>query len=163
MRWEERLLVVYSPSLAKRARRGLAQQLRRAEEALLALTPPQGRGKRQWDDLGALQSAVQTILKKPRVKGLLQVTYVQEMERRHIRKYGDRPARTEERVRYVVQVQRSQGAISAAQRLLGWRLYPVNAPPEEFSLAEAVWAYRGTPRIDRDFRRLEGRITRLDL
>lgn len=156
VRWEERLLVIYSPSLAKRARRGLAQRLKRAEEALLALTPPRGRGKRQWDDLGALQGAVQTILKKRRVEGLLEVTYVQEMERRHIRKYGDRPARTQERVRYVVQAQRSQEAIAAARRLLGWRLYPVNAPPEELSLADAVWAYRGTPRIDRDFRRLKG-------
>ena len=55
--WEERVLVVYSPSLAKNARRGLAQRLDRAEQELEALTPPRGRGHRQWDDLEALQVA----------------------------------------------------------------------------------------------------------
>lgn len=155
--WEERILVVYSPSLAKQTRRGLAQRLERAEEELRALTPPRGRGRRQWDDLEALQEAVQSILKKRRVEGLLEVTYVREVERRHVRKYGDRPARTEEQARYVLQVRRNREAITAARRLLGWRLYATNAPAEELSLAEAVWAYRGAPRIERDFQRFKGR------
>lgn len=155
--WEERILVVYSPSLAKRARRGLARRLERAERELRALTPPRGRGKQQWNDLEALQGAVQTILKKRRVDGLLEVTYVREVERRTIRKYRERPTRTEERVRYVVQVERNREAIAAARRPLGWRLYVTDAPAEELSLTEAVWAYRGAPRMDRDFRRLKGR------
>lgn len=154
--WEERVLVVYSPSLAKRARRGLAQRLERAEEAILALTPPRGRGHRQWDDLEALQGAVQAILKKHRLEGLLEVSYVKEVERRHIRKYRDRPARTEERVRYVVQVKRHRQAIAASRRQMGWRLYATNAPVEELSLQEAVWAYRGAPLIERNFQRLKG-------
>ena len=61
--WQERLLVVFSPSLARRTRRGLLRLLERAEQALLALTPLPGRGKRQWADLIALQSAAQAILK----------------------------------------------------------------------------------------------------
>ena len=155
--WEERILVVYSPSLAKNGRRGLAQRLDWAEQELQALTPPRGRGHRQWDDLEALQAVVQTILKKHRVEGLLEVGYVEEVERRSIRKYRDRPARTEERVRYVVQVERNRQAIAATRRPLGWRLYVNNAPAEELSLVEAVWAYRGAPRIERNFQRLKGR------
>jgi transposase len=155
--WEERLLVVYSPLLAKQARRGLAQRLKRAEEALLTLTPPRGRGKRQWEDLEALQVKVHTILKKHRVEEMLEVNYTQEVERRTIRKYRDRPARTGERVRYVIQMQRNQEAITAARRSLGWRLYATNAPAEVLPLAKAVWAYRGGPRIERDFQRLKGR------
>lgn len=155
--WEERVLVVYSPSLAKRARRGLAQRLDRAEQALQALTPPRGRGHRQWDDLEALRVRVQTILKKRRVEGLLEVSYVEEAERRSIRKYRDRPARTEEQRRYVVQVKRNHQAIAATRRLLGWRLYVNNAPVAELSLIEGVWAYRGAPRIERNFQRLKGR------
>ena len=156
MVWQERLLVVYSPSLARRARQGLTRRLDCAEQAVLALTPPPGRGKRQWDDLEALQRVIQAILKKHRVQGLLEVHYGREVERRTIRGYRDRPARTEERVRYVVQVKRNQAAITAARRLLGWRLYVTNAPTEVLSLTEAVWAYRGAPRIERDFRRLKG-------
>ena len=83
---------------------------------------------------------------------MLKVTYTREVERRHIRRYGPRPARTEERGRYVVQVRRNEDAIRAARRRLGWRVYVTNAP----SLSQAVWAYRGTPRIDRNFSRLKG-------
>lgn len=155
--WEERLLVVYSPALAKQARRGLHQRLQQAEEELKALTPPRGRGRRQWEDLEALEAAVQAILKQRRVEGLLEVTCEREVERRHIRKYGHHPARTEERVRYVVHVRRNEAAITNARRRLGWRLYVTDAPAEEFSLTQAVWAYRGTPRIDRNFSRLKGR------
>jgi len=154
--WQERLLIVYSPSLARKARRGLAQRLKRAERALLALTPPPGRGKRQWADLEALQAAAQAILKKYRVQGLLAVDYIPQVARRTVRKYRDRPARTEERVRYVVQVRRHRAAIAATRRLLGWRLYVTNAPRDILSLKEAVWAYRGAPRIERDFQRLKG-------
>jgi transposase len=155
--WKERVLVFYSPSLAKRTRRGLAQRLDRAEQALQALTPPRGRGHRQWDDLEALQARVQIILKERRVEGLLEVSYVEEAERRSIRKYRDHPARTEGQRRYVVQVKRNHQTIAAARRLLGWRLYANNAPVEELSLVEGMWAYRGAPRIERNFQRLKGR------
>jgi transposase len=95
-------------------------------------------------------------LQKHRVEGLLEVHYKQDVKRRTIRKYRERPARTEEQVRYVVQVTRDQRAIHLTRRLMGWRLYVTNAPAETFSLAEAMWAYRGAPRIERDFRRLKG-------
>ena len=77
--WQERVLVIYSPVLARKARQGLVKRLERAEEALLALTPPPGRGKRQWDDLEALQKAAHAILKKHRVQELLEVQYKWQM------------------------------------------------------------------------------------
>lgn len=155
--WEERLPVVYSPSQAKKARRGLAQRLARAEKSLLDLTPPRGREKRQWDDLAALQAEAQAILKKYRVEELLEVSYSQEVEQRAIRQYRDRPARVKERVRYIIQVQRRGEAIAAARRLLGRRLYATNAPTKVLPLTKAVLTYRDTPRIERDFRRLKVR------
>ena len=152
--WEERLLVVYSPAHARRARWGLAQRLERAEQALQALTPPRARGRPQWDDLGALQTEVQAILKRRRVEGLLEVSYIREMQRRCIRKYRDRPTRTEERERY--QVQRNSAAIREARRLMGWRLYVITAPKVQVPLTTSVQVYRDAPRIERDFRRLKG-------
>lgn len=161
--WQERVLVIYSPTLAKSARRGLAERLRRAEQAILALTPPRGKGRRQREELADLQGAVQAILKKERVEGLLEVSYIHEAEERSIRKYGDNPERLEKQERYVVEVRRDEQAIRLAGsprrtgRLLGWRLYVNNAPPTELSLAQAVWAYRGAPTIERGFHRLKGR------
>jgi transposase len=155
--WEERLLVMYSPAHARQARRGLAQRLERAERALQALTPPRGRGRRpQWDDLEALQAEVQIILKQRRVEGLLEVKYIREVEERRIRRYGNRPVRTEERVRYVIQVERNSAAIREIRRPMGWRLYAITAPQEQVPLPQAVQVYRGAPRIERDFRRLKG-------
>jgi transposase len=91
------------------------------------------------------------------VEGLLEVTVLREVEQHHLRRYRDRPARIEERVRYVVEVQRREQAIRAARRRMGWRLYVVNAPAKRLPLAEAVAAYHGAPVIERDFRRLKGR------
>jgi len=157
MEWEERLLVVYSPSVARKARRGLSQRLNNAEQAILVLTPPRGRGKRQQKDLNALESSVGSILKKYRVEGLVDVSYICQEEQRCIRKYKDRPARTENSIRYVVQVQRNQQAISEVRRAVGWRLYATSAPVEKLPLSKAVNVFRGGPRMERNFARLKGR------
>jgi transposase len=157
MEWKERLLVIYSPSLARKRRRGLSQRLDNAEQAILALTPPRGRGKRQKKDLSALESSVGSILKQYHVEGLMAVSYICEEKRRRIRKYKDRPARTEKSIRYVVQVQRNQQAIYEVRRAMGWRLYATNAPVEKLPLSKAVNVFRGGTRIERNFARLKGR------
>ena len=113
--WEERVLVVYSPSLAKQAGNGLAGRLARAEAKIRNLTPPPGRGRKQYDSLAPLQGEVERILKQHNVQELLQVTYHCEEQQRHIRKYRDRPARTEVKVRYQLQVTRNQESISHAE------------------------------------------------
>jgi len=157
MRWEERLLVIYSPSLARKRRRGLSQRLDNAQQAILALTPPKGRGKRQKKDLSALESSVGSILKQYRVEGLMEVSYICEEEGRRIRKYGDRPARTEKSIRYIARTQRNQQAISQVRRAMGWRLYATNAPVEKLPPSKAVNVFRGGTRIERNFARLKGR------
>jgi transposase len=155
--WTERVLVIYSPTLAQSAYRGLRGRLQRAEEKLLALTPAPGRGKRQYDDLAPLQAEAEAILQQHRVVGLLQVTYQRQVSQRQVRKYKERPARTEEKVRYQLHLSRDEAAIEAQYRTMGWRLYVLNAPTEQFSLAQAFLAYRGAPNIERDFSRLKGR------
>lgn len=131
--------------------------MQRAEDHLLALTPPRGRGRRRWEELAPLQDAVRAILKRRRVEGLLNVTCRGEEDRRQVGGYGDRPSRTEERVRYVVQVRRNSEAIRITQRMMGWRLYVTNAPTKRLPLAEALQPYRGAPTIERDIRRLKGK------
>jgi transposase len=153
----ERVLVVYSPTLAKQAQQGLMERLDRAEAKLRALTPPPGRGKQQWPELAPLQAEVEAILGTHRVKDLVQVTYQRLETRHHRRKYKDRPARTEVKVRYELTVTRQEVALTQAQRRLGWRLYVTNASATQLSLPQAVLAYRASPHIERDFSRLKGR------
>ncbi len=69
----------------------------------------------------------------------------------------DRPARTEKRVRYEIDVERNAQAIREARQQLGWRLYVTNAPPEQLSFKKLIMTYRDAPRIELDFRRLKGR------
>jgi transposase len=157
LEWEERVLVIYSPSLAKQAQQGLTERLQHAEEKLRVLTPPPGRGKQQWAELAPLQAEVEAILEYHRVKQFLQVTYQRHETRRQRRKYKDRLARTEVKVRYELAVTRNEAALEQARRRLGWRLYVSNTHTAQLSLEEAVLAYRGSPHIDRDFSRLKGR------
>jgi transposase len=157
VQWPERVLVIYSPTLAQSAYRGLQSRLQRAEEKLLALTPAPGRGKRQYDDLALLQADAEAILQQQRVTDLLRLTYERQVSHRQIRQYQERPARTEEKVRYQLHVDRDEAAIQAQYRTMGWRLYVLHAPAERFSLAQAILAYRGAPNIERDFSRLKGR------
>jgi transposase len=157
IQWPERVLVVYSPHLVERAYQGLQERLQRAEEKLLALTPPPGRGKRQYDELGPLQMAAEAVGQQHRVTELLSITYERQVSRRTIRPYQQRPARTEESVRYQIHVSRNEAAITQAYRTLGWRLLVLNVPAPQMSLPQAVIAYRGAPLFERDFARLKGR------
>jgi len=157
MNWKERILVVYSPSLARNTRRGLSKRLDSAEQAILSLTPPPGRGKQQQKDLPALQASVDGILRKYGVTGLLEVSYICKTEQRSIRKYKDRPARIEKSIRYVTQVKQNHQAIYEARRTMGWRLYATNAPVQKLPLSKAVRVFRKAPLIERNFARLKGR------
>jgi transposase len=154
--WEERISVVFSPSLARQGRRGLATRLANAAKKLRALAPSPGRGKRTRDDLPALEAETNAILRAHRVEGLLAVAFIHHLEHRTIRKYGDHPERTEERTWYTVQVTRNPAAIRVTRRRLGWRLYVTNAPAGDLAFADAVLTYCGAPNIERDFTRIKG-------
>jgi transposase len=156
--WTERLLLVYSPTLAQSGYRGLEKRLQSATEKLARLTPEPGRGRRQYDELAPLQTAVETILNQHRLTDFLHMRYQKEVQERHIRRYKDRPTRTQTTVRYQISVTRDEAAIQNAYRLMGWRLYVTNAPQPRLSLAEAVRVYRGgVATIERLFARFKGR------
>ncbi len=141
--WSERLLLIYSPTLAQSGYRGLEKRLQKAVTKLLALTPEPGQGKKQFSELAPLQQAVKAILIRHKVSGLLEVTFEKQVTERHIRAYRDQPARTEQTVRFQLHVTRREGAIIAAFRQFGWRLYATNAPEDLLPLPDAVRVYRG--------------------
>ena len=155
--WTERVLCVKSFTYAQAQGKGLKKRLERAEAALRALTPPPGRGRKQYTDEAALQAAIDQILKRYNVEGLLSVTFQRLETHRRIRAYGGRLGRTETKVRLQVNVTKNADAIAKAERRLGFRLYATNAPLEALSLSKAVLTYRGQYIAERDFARLNGR------
>lgn len=158
MTWTERLLVVRSFSYMESMIAGLHRRLAKAEKALRALTPARSRGNRQIKDEASLLSSIERIEKQYRVQGLFTYEYQQEVTERQIRKYQERPARTERKVRFQLNITRQQAAIAAVAFQMGWRIYATNAPQVDLTLDQAVWAYRGQYLAENIFRRLQGKL-----
>lgn len=155
--WDERVLVVRSASLARQQAQGLEERLLRAEQELVGLTPAPGRGKRQISDEEALRTAVDQILQRHQVAGLLEVAWQRE-ENNVTRLVGpgrsgsNRPMRNEVQVRYqIITVQRNDAAIQARKHRQGWRFYVTNLPTTHMNLAQAAIHYRGGWSLERNF------------
>jgi len=159
--WEERVLVVQSFAHAAKERQSLEERLQKAEAALLALTPPIGRGKRQISKEADLQSRAEAVLKRYRVTGLLSYTYERQCKREEKlvgrgRGGPNREREIIEQVRYqVIGVHRRAEAITEQKALAGWRAYATNAPDKRLSLEQAVLEYRNEYRVERDFGRFK--------
>ena len=73
--WKERVQLLRSPALTQRKQNNLEARLRRAEQAVRAVTPPVGPGKKQCREEPALRAAVSAILERCDVTGLLTVSW----------------------------------------------------------------------------------------
>lgn len=156
--WIEQRLVVRSLKLAERQERALHQRLEQATAAIAELNIT-GQGKKRFTDEAALAEAVEAIVAKHRVAGLLKVNDQIHLDERPKRRYRDRPARVERIQTFTVQVRIDEAALASAVRRLGWRVYATDQA--ELSLTEAVLAYRQAYLIERGFGRLKGRALSL--
>lgn len=155
--WSERVLVTRSLALAQPQQASLEQRLAKATTALLGLTPPPGKGKRQIREEAVLRQAIQQTLERYRVQDLLTVEWEPETTTiTHYRGRGrpgaQRATVTETQVRYVIRkVQRNESAITVHGYRLGWRAQVTNVGAEALTLAQAVVHYRGGWVLERDF------------
>ncbi len=161
LKWNERVLIVRSTAYAKAAVKSLHQRLAQAQTELNALTPPRGRGQRQFTDEAELQAAVEATLKRYDVTGLLTVELQRETECRAVRAYRQTPARSAERHRYVVKVKENRVQLRKLEPRLGWRVYVTNAPARKLPLKQAILAYRDEWLVERNCARLKGRALSL--
>lgn len=155
--WTERVQLVRSLPLARRQGTQLEERLRRAEVELRALTPPVGRGQRQYRDEETLREAITEVLERNGVVGLLSVAWERE-ERREKRYEGrgrggaGRKWHWEVTIRYeVTGVCREEGAIAAMKHRQGWRVQVTTLPRASYSLQECVLLYNGGWSLERDF------------
>jgi transposase len=153
--WTERRLVVRSRHLARAGATALRARLAKARAAVIALNDRR-RGKPRFSALPVLQAAVEAILTRYRVHGLLAMRYTERVREHPLRRYGSRPA--------AVQVERDLGvkavvehqAVATAIGRLGWRVYATNTPVEQLSLSQAVLAYRSQYLVESAMGRLKG-------
>jgi transposase len=154
-RWRERRLVIRSSQLAQAGARGLRARLANAQAAVTALNK-RGQGQRRCPDPSALRQAVDTILARYRVQGLLHVRYKEQWWERPLRRYGHRGATVRLEWDGQVTVSLDEEAMAAAVRQLGWRVYVTTQPPAQLSLQEAILAYRSEYLVERAMGRLKG-------
>lgn len=155
--WSERVQLLKSLSLARRQGEQLEERLRRAEVELRALTPPVGRGRRQFRAEEALREAIAEVLERHRVVTFLSVTWRREEQR--AKRYEGRGRGGAGRkwhwdvvIRYeVTNVCRSEDMITAAKYRQGWRVQVTTLPREGYSLQTCVLIYNGGWSLERDF------------
>jgi len=135
----------------------LAERLRRAEVELRALTPPVGRGRRQFREEEALRAAIAEVLERHRVATFLTVTWRRE-EQREKRYEGrgrggaGRKWHWDVTIRYeVTSVCRVEERITAEKYRQGWRVQVTTLPHEGYSLQMCVLLYNGGWSLERDF------------
>lgn len=153
--WTERRLIVRSLAHARSSTEALHARLMCAESALTALSERR-RGKERLTEIEQVHQAVEAIVRKYDVEGLFDLSYVEQIEQRSVRKYGERPAEMRSECSVVIQFSRNETAIQQAISRLGWRVYGTNQPSDELSLEQAVLAYREEYLIERNFGRLKG-------
>jgi len=156
--WTERLVVVRSHSYTKSIQAGLTRRLAKAESAFNGLIPPPKSKKKQPQDEKELLTAIKAVEKKYDVQGLFNCTHQKHVEERHIRKYKERKARVETKVRFQLQVERNADAITQAEFEAGWRIYSTNTPTTKLSMDDTVLTYRDQIIVENIFRRLHGKM-----
>lgn len=147
--WKERVIAIYSPTLAKQLRRNLDERIAKAEIELKALTPLPKKGTRQHKELYPLQSKAQEIIKRLRVANFFSLDYQQQS-------YFVRTDESEARLRYEISVILNTKVIAQERELLGWRLYVTNAPLALLSSEKALTLYRNPSSMENNFSRLKG-------
>lgn len=154
--WEERHLTILSLSLMEQTYDRLKHRVAKAQAELAELNVRK-QGKKLYRELEPLQLKVSEILTAHRVEKLIEVDFPVEVQRRMVRKWGERPARCVEQTRFLVETRVDEKKLFDAAMLAGWRVYATNAPAHRLELKEAYLGYRKSHRIDGNcFRRLKG-------
>ena len=154
--WTERHLIVCSFKHACTSEEALRVRLAKAQAELLQFNEHK-QGKKQIEDSASLQTAAEKVLKQYRVEGLLKLNIVEHSKERHIRAYGESPARTEIERTVILQTEIDELAVQGAVRWFGWRVYATNQPQDVLPLEKAILAYREEYLVERGFGRLKGK------
>ena len=153
--WRERRLLVRSEAFAQAAQRGLDSRLAWAQQAIVPLTL-RGKGRRPPENDADAHKAVDAILTRYQVRGLLQVNITEQTTKRLVRGYRGLPDREQSQTQVQIACQVDAEAVEAAKASLGWRVYATNVAAEELDLSAAVLLYRDEYRIEHNFARLKG-------
>ena len=156
----ERRLAVRSLHLAHAQEQSVGARAGKALAAV-ATRSERAQGKRRFTAEADLQAAVEKIVTRYQVPGLLTLTYRSETTEWRVRAYATRPASTPVEQRVTVTASLNEVALEEAKRSLGWRVYATNQRAEHLSLEQAVLAYRAEYLVEQARGRLKGKALSL--
>lgn len=162
MEWDERVMLACSINHARAMENFLEKRLSKATNKILKLTPKPGRGKRQIRDEVELDRAINSILDKYNVRGLLECRHERQEQTQVKYKGRGRGGKNREmtsisQIRYeIVAVERQEATIADLKLTLGWKAFVTSESAEKLSFEKAMLTYRKEWLIERGFHRLKG-------
>lgn len=160
MCWEERRVVVYSPSYAKSQTLAFENRLAKAQQAIEVLTIP-SQGRKQPKSLEDLDLRIRQICKKYKVTAFIDYQIEEQISFKEIRKYKDRPQRIEKKSHFELQLKINQAKKDQHVEQLGWRVYACTTPKDKLNTRQVVECYRNEYKIEHKFNELLHKITAL--
>jgi transposase len=158
--WEERRIVVYSPSYAESQTKAFDRKLAGAQ-ADLDLIFQIRQGHRRPKTYEEAAEAAHRILRDHKVMGLINVEIMETKTETKVRAYKNRPAETRLSTNYSISCTINREACQKQMDSMGWRVYGCNAPKEKLGTLDAVQCYRNEYRIEHKFDELLNRVTAL--
>lgn len=154
--WQERRLIVRSPSYAKKQKEQLEKRLTQTTAELLQLVVRR-RGYLYPTSAKELQERVTALVEAHGCQDYLAVEIQEEIRDKKIRAYKEAPARIEKQHIFHLQITRQEPALAKAYQILGWRAYATNAPLETLPFPKAVEVYRDAHLHEHGYSRLKGK------
>lgn len=158
--WEERRIIVYSPTYAESQTKTFEKKLTKAQAELDLLFQTK-QGHRRPKTHEETEEAVCKILKDNKVSRFIDVQIMETKTEKQVRAYGNRPAETRVVVDFSISYTINAAAYQKQLNRIGWRVYGCNAPKEKLSTLDAVQCYRNEYRIEHKFDELLNRVTAL--
>jgi transposase len=153
--WTERRFLIQSTSGAEAAKHYLLERLGKAEKAIQNIIVRK-QGKQRVTNRIEIDEAIQKIVEKFRVEGLLINIVNEEIYEKPIRSYKGKLPEIRQEVTYTIKSERNEEALAYAIDHLSWRVYATNQKTDGITLEQAVEAYRDEYRVERCFERVKG-------
>nr|WP_238361213.1 transposase [Iningainema tapete] len=113
------------------------------------------RGKKKLTSHFEWLETCEAILNRYKTSGLFQVDIQTKRVKKVQKRYRNRQARIVEEVSFDLSFKIDESAVKQQIQMLGWRVYVTNKNQTEFSLKQAVRAYRDEYLMERGFARLK--------
>jgi transposase len=158
--WNERLVVAFSPDYHKTQVAAFEKHLSETTTILGDLTLVK-QGKTPIKTQDELETKIQEVLKAHKTADFFDISITATVTKVKIRKYGDKPARTEDKIAFALQITEKTAEIAAHKAVLGWRAYVTNAPAAKLSVEKVITTYKAEFNVEYRFNQLHNKTAPL--